>query len=224
MKKQNQPDMQRKILEIFQKQWNDGNPWMVHILTKSPLILNHLDILKDMKHMVQVEISFSTENEIKLRELEMYTPSFRKRLATIEKLSAEGIFVRVMAMPFYGNKDDLLKLKEMTFNSGAKALKNKALNYYNWQDVRNISEKDLIAGKLLQSGNRKDTPIDSSLNILSGEPYLENGNPVNVDVLMPNHKAWTALSKLNERMVLTKLNKINCGYTQLSGIDWGYIK
>ena len=224
LKKQNQPDIQRKILEIFLNQWDEGNPWMVHILTKSPLILNHLDILKDMKHMIQAEISFSTEDEVKLRQLELYTPSIKKRLVTIEKLSAEGIFVRVMAMPFYGNSADLLRLKDMTFNAGAKALKNKALNYYNWQNVENIAEQDLIDGKLPQTGSRKDTPIDSSLNIFSGEPFLNNGNSENIEVLMPNHKAWTAISKLNERLGLTKLDKINCGYSQLNDIDWGYIK
>jgi DNA repair photolyase len=220
---QNQSDTLLEILNIFQRHWDNGNKWMPHILTKSHLILNHLDKLKEMKEMVQVEISFSTQDENKLRGLEIYTPTIKKRLDTIEKLSKEGIFVRVMAMPFYGDRNDLLRLKEDTFNSGASAFKNKGLNYYNWQDVMNLSEQDLIDGKLMQSGNRKDTPIDSSLNILSGEPFMNNGNTESVDVLMPNHKAWTAMSKLNERLTLTNLEKINCGYTQLNKIDWGYI-
>ena len=121
---------QLEILNIFHRHWDNDNRWMLHILTKSHLILNHLDKLKDMKHMVQVEISFSTPYENQLRSLELYTPSIKKRLDTIERLSNEGIFVRVMAMPFFGDRDDLLQLKLDTFNSGAKALKNKGLNYY----------------------------------------------------------------------------------------------
>ncbi|MBK9097809.1 MAG: hypothetical protein IPM14_06690 [bacterium] len=223
IRKQNQTDTLLEILNIFQKHWNNGNKWMLHILTKSHLILNHLDKLKEMKEMVQVEISFSTPYENQLRNLELYTPSIKKRLDTIEKLSNEEIFVRVMAMPFFGDKNDLLQLKQETFNRGAKALKNKGLNYYNWQDVMNLTGQDLLDGKLLQSGNRKDTPIDSSLNILSGEPYLNNGKTDTVNILMPNHKAWTAISMLEERLTLTRLEKINCGYSQLNKIDWGYI-
>lgn len=223
IRKQNQRDILLEILNIFQRHWNNDNKWMLHILTKSPLILNHLDKLKEMKEMVQVEISFSTQDENKLRSLEIYTPTIEKRLDTIEKLTSEGIFVRVMAMPFFGDKNDLLQLKLETFNRGAKALKNKGLNYYNWNEILNISEQDLLNGKLLQSGNRKDMPIDQSLNILSGESFLNNGNAESVDVLMPNHKAWTAMSKLNERLTLTNLEKINCGYSQLNDVDWGYI-
>ena len=41
-----------------------------------------------------------------------------------------------------------------------------------------------------------DTPINVALNIKSGEPYLVSGNTQSVNVLMPNHKSWNALSKL----------------------------
>ena len=168
IKKQPELDILLEILNIFQKHWNNGNKWMLHILTKSHLILKHLNKLKEMKEMVQVEISFSTEDEKKLRSLEIYTPTIKKRLDTIEKLSSEGIFVRVMAMPFYGKSNDLSNLKQMTFAKGAVALKNKGLNYYNWQNVVQLSEADLINGKLIQSGSRKDTAINAALNIKSG--------------------------------------------------------
>ena len=51
IRKQNQPDTLLDILNIFQRHWDNDNYWMLHILTKSHLILNHLDILKQMKHM-----------------------------------------------------------------------------------------------------------------------------------------------------------------------------
>ena len=61
--------------------------------------------------------------------LEIYTPTIDKRLETIEKLSKEEIFVRVMAMPFYGNSNDLDNLKQMTFDMGAMAISKKGFNY-----------------------------------------------------------------------------------------------
>jgi DNA repair photolyase len=224
IKKQHQRDILLEILNIFKWHWNRGNKWMLHILTKSHLILNHLDTLKTMKEMVQVEISFSTGDENKRKQLEIYAPSIDRRLKTIEKLSAEGIFVRVMAMPFYGDKNDLNNLKLLAFNKGAVALKNKGLNYYDWQAVQQISETDLINGKLTQTGSRKDTPIDITLNICSGEPYLKSGKPQSLKVAMPKQKAWNALSKLNTRLSNETLDVINCGYEKCNNTDWEYIK
>ncbi len=223
-KKQNKPDILLDVLNIFYDQWNKDNKWMLHILTKSQLILNHLDKLKEMKEMLQVEISFPTNDEKKRKQLELYSPSIDRRLDTIEKLSGEDIFVRIMAMPFYGDKNDLNELKKKTFARGAKALKNKGLNYYTWDNVESISEKDLIDGKLLQTGTRKDIHIDSSLNILSGETFLKSGNTKSVKILMPNHKAWNAMSKIDERLAKQELMMIDCGYNQLNKVEWGYIK
>jgi hypothetical protein len=176
-----------------------------------------------MKEMVQVEISFSTGDENKLRRLEIYTPSISKRLDTIEKLSSEGIFVRVMAMPFYGNTNDLNNLKQMAFARGAVALKNKGLNYFYWQNVVQLSEADLINGNRVRTGGMHNTPINVALNIKSGEPYLISGNTQPVQVLMPNHKSWNALRKLDERLSSVQLDMIDCGYSQLNQVDWGYI-
>jgi len=224
IRKQNQPDILLEILNIFQKHWDNGNRWMLHILTKSHLILNHMDKLKKMKEMVQVEISFSTPYENQLRNLELYTPSIKKRLDTIEKLAKEKIFVRVMAMPFYGNNNDLNNLKQMTFAKGAVAIKNKGLNYYNWQNVLQLTQAGLINGKLVRTGSMHNTPINVALNIKSGEPYLITGNTQSVQVLMPNHKSWNALSKLNQRLSMVQLDMVDCGYTRLNKVDWGYIK
>jgi len=220
----NQPDILLEILDIFQRHWNNGNKWKLHILTKSHLILKHLDKLKQMNEMVQVEISFSTEDENKLRSLEIYTPTIKKRLDTIEKLSKEGIFVRVMAMPFYGNSNDLGILKQITFNRGAVAIKNKALNYFNWQNVVNLSEADLINGNRVRTGGMHNTPINVALNIKSGEPFLISGNTKPVQVLMPNHKSWNALTLLSQRLSLVQLDMIDCGYSQLNKVNWNYIK
>lgn len=217
-------DVMLEILQVFQDHWNNDNKWMLHILTKSHLIEKHLDKLKEMKEMIQIEISFSTPYETQLRELELYTPTIKKRLETIEKLSKEGIFVRVMAMPFYGGVPELDELKKITFDAGARALKNKALNYFEWDDVKNISFDDLVLYKLPQSGSRKDSIISSAHTIKSGEDYLENGKAESVDIQMPSEKAWDAMSKFQERTSLATFNKIDMGYDELNDVDWAYIK
>ena len=224
IKTQNQPDLMLEVLNIFRDEWNNGNKWMLHILTKSPLILNHLATLKTMKEMVQVEISFSSHDEKILRQIELYSPSIAKRLETIEALAKAGIFVRVMAMPFYGDKNDLTELKQMTFAKGAVALKNKKLNYYDWQAVQQISEADLLNGKLLQTGSRKDSPIDVSLNVNSGEPYLISGQKQLTTVKMPKEKDWHRMSKFDDRVDDQQLEIINCGYGICNNVNWGYLK
>ncbi|MBV6421637.1 MAG: hypothetical protein DAHOPDDO_02918 [Ignavibacteriaceae bacterium] len=217
-------DVMLEILEAFQNHWINGNKWMLHILTKSHLIERHIDKLKQMKEMIQVEMSFSTPYENQLRDLELYTPSIQKRLDTIEKLSKAGIFVRVMAMPFYGGVTELDELKRITFDAGAKALKNKALNYFDWNEIKNITFDDLIQNKLSKSSNRNDTIISQNHIIKSGEEYLVNGQTETIDIVMPSDKAWDAMSKFTERSSVHSLTKVEMGYDELNDVNWSYIK
>ena len=112
----------------------------------------------------------------------------------------------------------------MTFAKGAVALKNKGLNYYDWQAVQQISEADLLNSKLLQTGSRKDSPIDVSLNINSGEPYLVSGKKQLTTVKMPKEKDWQRMSKFDDRVDDQQLEIINCGYGICNNVNWGYIK
>ena len=77
---QNGKDIMVEILEVFRKHWKNDNKWMLHILTKSHLIVRHLGLLKSMKHMIQVEISIASIDEKKIRQIEMFTPSIKRRL------------------------------------------------------------------------------------------------------------------------------------------------
>jgi DNA repair photolyase len=83
-------------LREFQKH---GQDWMLHIVTKSPRILDWADLLAEMKHQVQVEVSFVTLNEQASRVFETGTPSVRQRLQIVEELASKGVFVRMMMMP-----------------------------------------------------------------------------------------------------------------------------
>jgi len=53
---------------------------------------------------------------------------------------------------------------------------------------------------------------------------LISGNTKPVQVLMPNHKSWNALTLLSQRLSLVQLDMIDCGYSQLNKVNWNYIK
>lgn len=86
----------REVLETFR---DHGSDWMVHMVTKSPQILQYADLLAEMKHQVQVEVSFVTLDEKASRLFEEGTPGVRQRLRIVEQLAARGVFVRMMFMP-----------------------------------------------------------------------------------------------------------------------------
>lgn len=222
-------DIMREILEVFQKHGANGNHWMLHILTKSNLILNHLTILTEMKHMVQIEISFTTHDEKIRQQLELFTIPTNERLKVVKALADAGLFVRIMAMPFYGTTMDLQILKDMTFSAGAQAFKNKGLNYYHWDELLAINYDDLINDRLSRNGSREDVK-DLNFMINSGEVHLIQGKNPSVNLLMPLPKQngiklpdWSAVSKINQRLAPTNENVINCGYSGISKINWRYI-
>jgi hypothetical protein len=68
-------------------------------------------------------------------------------LELVEELAKAGLFVRVMAMPFYGEHMDLHMLKDDTFKRGAKAFKNKGLNNYSWDDLAKSRTWDQHLGR-----------------------------------------------------------------------------
>jgi DNA repair photolyase len=230
LKDRNEPDLMLGILDEFEKSWNADNKWMLHVLTKSHLILRHLDKLKQMKHMVQIEVSFATANENTRKQIEYFTPLIKKRLELIDSLAKEGIFVRVMAMPFYGDKTELEALKNEAFNRGAKAFKNKSLNYYSWNDLLQVQTYDkFIKNNIPRSTMRHDTK-DESLIIKSGEYVINNKKVKRKSVMFPivdkDFKAesdWSAMTEYKNRFKRKLLKLIDCGYAACNKENWGYI-
>ena len=86
----------RSILKMFKV---FGKEWMIHLVTKSNMILEDIDLLEEMKDQVQVEVSLSTLDKEGYRLFERGTPNPKSRLKIVEELSKRGIFVRVMCMP-----------------------------------------------------------------------------------------------------------------------------
>nr|WP_299382453.1 PA0069 family radical SAM protein [Allomuricauda sp.] len=108
----------RQCLEVF---WKYRHP--VGIITKNSLILRDLDVLKDLsdQQLVGVNISVTSLSEKTRRKLEPRTASLKKRLKTIEVLSANGIPVNAMLAPMIPgiNSHELLKLAKTVSEHGA---------------------------------------------------------------------------------------------------------
>lgn len=215
-------DLMLEILKVFEKHWNNGNKWVLHILTKSHLILRHLAQLQKMKKMVQVEISISSIDENIIRSLEFFSPTIKKRMETIETLAKSGIFVRTMAMPFVGDRKEVEAIKIESFNHGAKGFKNKSLNYYDWQQLQSLTYDDLINDKITRVKGRPDIMFED-LNEKSGETVLFNGKEKNVNIKFPKIKKWSNYTLLNDKLNLQDQKIIDFGYSQLNNVNWGYI-
>ena len=209
-----------KILEIFHKEDQKGNHWMIHLLTKNHNVDKYINQLTKMKHMVQVEFSIIHHDENTSRKFEKFTSTLKRRLDAIETLSQNGIFVRVMAMPFYGNQNDLNVLKKKVFAKGTSAFKNKSLNYYDW----NSFDGKTLKSELKRTKTKTNIHISNYI-IKSGE---ELSNKRRVSVLLPNDRKrgdkfinWAIHPKLGIEQSLVK--PVDLGYSSISKINWKYI-
>ena len=86
----------RSLLQVFLKYRNP-----VSIITKNNVILRDMDILTELATMnlVHVNVSITSLNEQLRQKLEPRTVTATGRLSVIQKLSEQGIPVRVMAAP-----------------------------------------------------------------------------------------------------------------------------
>jgi DNA repair photolyase len=199
-------DIMSEILETFERHWNEGNHWMVHLVTKSHLVARYLDILERMRPMVQVEITLVCLSESTRRKYERYAPSVDRRLRAIRQLSEAGIFVRVMAMPLLCPRGEALDLQQLTFNHGARGFKNKGLNYF---DVEGV-----LQGVPESKRGRHDT-IDTTMLVESGEPL--DGETVTVDMpVCEGKRRWLRLEP-------REMPILRSGYSELNDIDWSYL-
>jgi DNA repair photolyase len=198
-------DIMQQLLENFQHQWDTGNPWMVHIFTKSHLVVRHLGLLTEMKQQVQVELTIPTLDEGMRREFEGSAPSVKRRLKTVEQLSRAGIFVRVMAMPLF-RREEAEKIRHIGFEHGARGFQHRGPHYWGGASI--------VGGKAIKPTGRQ-YPVFWDLLAKGGEHVLEKGRPKTVTMLMPNHK-WRQFEKKD-------LAVENAGYSELNDIDWGYI-
>lgn len=86
----------RGILETFVKHNYQGR---VGILTKSPMVLDDLELLKQLPN-VEVGLSITTTDDKMSRYLEVQAPLVSARLRTLKKLNDAGIPTYVFVGPF----------------------------------------------------------------------------------------------------------------------------
>ena len=208
MKKKYARDLMAEILQVFKNHKDNGNFWMIHLVTKSHMILRHLELLSSMRDQLQVELTITTLDEAARKLIEGKAPSVKRRLEVIRALSDAGIFVRVMCMPFLGNQDEARRLRDGTFRYGARAFKHKSMNYWD--------ENALLKGNLVRAKGRKDYAYQNLL-VKSGEPYLLNGKPKIITLPMPIKDK--NFNYLFPKSVMAE----NHGYADVNSVNWTYL-
>ena len=111
-------EITRQLLQTFLKYKHP-----VGIITKNALIQRDIDVLEELAkdNLVRVNLSITSLDEETRRILEPRTASIRKRLETVEKLSAKGIPVSVMMAPIIPsiNSHEILPLVKAVAERGA---------------------------------------------------------------------------------------------------------
>jgi len=200
-------DLMAEILQTFRKHWRLGNRWMLHLVTKSHLILNHIDLIEEMRDQLQVELTITTLDETIARKVEGVAPSVSKRLDVLERFAERDVFVRIMCMPFLGNKEEAVAIKDTLLDMGAKAFKQKSLNYFD--------REQLLEGKIVRTKGRLDEKFQD-LTYKSGEVVLDDsGAPESQILLLPNEK-WESFTQQS-------IQRIDSGYKEMNSYDWGYV-
>ena len=212
-------DIMAEVFQVFRKHWENGNKWMVHLVTKSHMIYKHFDIIRDMRDQVQLEITITTLDENRRRKMEGWAPSVSKRLKVIEKFASGGVFVRAMCMPLIGDRQDAEAIRDACFDNGARAFKHKGVNYWD--------ESALLAGETKRIKGQENK-VFGDLLVKSGEPYLVDGKIQKMIAKMPvivkpgKQKRWMGykLANLRNRNMVI----VYSGYSDINDIDWGYVK
>ena len=180
---------------------------MLHLVTKSHLILNHIELIEEMRDQLQVELTITTLDETIARKVEGVAPSVSKRLEVLKRLAERDIFVRIMCMPFLGNKEEAVAIKDTLLDMGAKAFKQKSLNYFD--------REQLLEGKIVRTKGRLDEKFQD-LTYKSGEVVLDDsGAPESQILLLPNEK-WDSFTQQS-------IQRIDSGYKEMNSYDWGYV-
>jgi DNA repair photolyase len=119
----------RRLLEVFA-----GTEGLsLSITTKSPLVLDDLELLHelDRRHAVEVQVTITTVDRALARKLEPAAPDPEARLRTVRALSEAGIDVAVNCMPVMPGINDgeavLEPLFEAALGAGAFDVRQQAL-------------------------------------------------------------------------------------------------
>ena len=108
----------RSCIEVFLKHQHP-----MGIITKNALVQRDIDLLKQLaeKQLAQVVVSITTLNEGLRQKMEPRTASIKKRLETVDALSAAGIPVMVLMAPIVPglNSHEVFDLLKVAKEAGA---------------------------------------------------------------------------------------------------------
>jgi DNA repair photolyase len=112
----------RGILESIAAANYDG---VISILTKSPLVLRDIDIIKKIKN-IEVGLTITSLNDKLSRYLEVNAPSTARRLRTLKELNDNGIntycFIGPLLPHFKNNPEELKCLISSIAETGVKSV------------------------------------------------------------------------------------------------------
>lgn len=118
----------RGILETFARYDYQGR---VGLLTKSPLVLRDVDVIKRIKH-AEVGITITTSDDNLSRFLEVRAPTASARLRTLKKLNDAGIETYVFVGPLLPHMKEKPELLDKLFSAIAGAgTRNVKVEYLN---------------------------------------------------------------------------------------------
>lgn len=128
----------------------------LEILTKSPLVLRDIDLLRQFKHL-RVGVSIGILDEKLSRELEPYVNSPKKRVDTLKELSDAGIETYLFVSPIFPEISDISGLLDSVKGSvGGVMFENLNIRANNRERVMNFITKNKPELKELYSNLQKD--------------------------------------------------------------------
>ena len=86
----------RRLLEVFSESGEFG--WLV-VQTRSPLVERDLELLVRLGSRVMVSITIETDSEDVRRKITPTSPSIARRLATLERLTSQGVETQAAISP-----------------------------------------------------------------------------------------------------------------------------
>ncbi len=148
-----------KCLEVLADYGFEGE---VSILTKSPLVLNVLPILKRLKN-VDVGLTITSTDDKISRYFEKFAPNVTQRLETLKKLNEAGIktyaFFGPLLPHFVANKEEIKKVLDAIYQTGTRELFIEHINlskYIKDRMLEELKEVDEVFLEKFYSSQSKD--------------------------------------------------------------------
>lgn len=157
----------RGILEILAR---EPYPGMVGILTKSPLVLRDIDLLKQLPN-AEIGLTITTTDDKVSRFLEVRAPTATHRLVTLKRLNTEGLktyaFIGPLLPHFQLNYTDMEALVAAVAATGV-------LSVY----VEHINLKPYIRRRLMPEVSACSTNIQSVYQSAKFDDYRQKTNAI----------------------------------------------